>query len=80
MLLLPVQPCPEAHPVAAVHPQAGICSCHIWQLLARLKDTVAVKFWNDVLNLPELDILFSLTAWCPLFRHLHKHHFWQVLE
>ena len=34
-------------------------SCHIWQLPASLRDTLAGKFWNDVQNLSDLDILFS---------------------
>ena len=42
---------------AALKP--GMFSCHIWQLPASLKDTIAGKFWNDVQNLPDLDILFS---------------------
>ena len=28
--------------------RSGMFSCHIWQLPASLKDTIAGKFWNDV--------------------------------
>ncbi len=61
-------------------------SCPI-TISASLKDTIAGRFWNDVQNLPDLDILlyslYSLTGVhkLPVFRvHLYKYHSWQVLE
>ena len=34
----------------------------IFSYLASLKDIIAGKFWNDVQNLPDLDIRLD---WCP---------------